>query len=146
MGFNLRLSDIQAAIGIAQMAKLDGLLSERRRLALRYTELLHEVEEIVLPTDDPGHTYQSYVVRLAKSDREKRNSIMEDLAVQKIQTRPGTHAVHRLGYYTAKYGLRPEQFPKACIAEDATITLPIFPGMTDEQQIQVTTLLKCSFS
>jgi dTDP-4-amino-4,6-dideoxygalactose transaminase len=146
MGFNLRLSDIQAAIGIAQMAKLDGLLSERRRLALRYTELLHEVEEIVLPTDDPGHTYQSYVVRLAKNDREKRNSIMEDLAVQKIQTRPGTHAVHRLGYYTAKYGLRPEQFPKACIAEDATITLPIFPGMTDEQQIQVTTLLKCSFS
>jgi dTDP-4-amino-4,6-dideoxygalactose transaminase len=146
MGFNLRLSDIQAAVGIAQMAKLDGLLSERRRLALRYTELLHKVEEIVLPTDDPGHTYQSYVVRLANNDREKRNSIMEHLAAHKIQTRPGTHAVHRLGYYTEKYGLRPEQFPQACIAEDATITLPIFPGMTEEQQIQVTTLLKRSFA
>jgi dTDP-4-amino-4,6-dideoxygalactose transaminase len=59
---------------------------------------------------------------------------MERLAELKIQTRPGTHAVHRLGYYVNKYGLRPEQFPNACRAEDTTITLPIFPGMSDEQQ------------
>lgn len=146
LGFNLRMSDIQAAVGIAQMAKLDGLLRERRRLALRYTELLKDIRPIVLPLDDPGHTYQSYVIRLADNDRGRRNSIMENLAAQEIQTRPGTHAVHRLGYYAAKYGVRPEQFPKACIAEDATITLPIFPGMNEEQQFQVVTHLERSLA
>ena len=134
LGFNLRMSDIQAAVGVAQMAKLDRLLAERRRLALRYSELLAGIGEVILPTDDPGHTYQSYVIRLAANDRAKRNAIMERLAELKIQTRPGTHAVHRLGYYVNKYGLKPEQFPNACRAEDTTITLPIFPGMTDDQQ------------
>lgn len=134
LGFNLRMSDIQAAVGVAQMAKLDRLLAERRRLALRYTELLAGTDEIIVPADDPGHTYQSYVIRLADNDRERRNLIMEHLAKLNIQTRPGTHAVHRLGYYVNKYNLKPEQFPNACKAEDASITLPIFPGMTDDQQ------------
>lgn len=134
MGFNLRMSDIQAAVGVAQMAKLNRLLAERRRLGLRYSELLAGIDEIVLPLDDPGHTYQSYVTRLRANDRAKRNLIMEYLAELNIQTRPGTHAVHRLGYYANKYGLEPHQFPNACRAEDTTITLPIFPGMTDDQQ------------
>lgn len=134
LGFNLRMSDIQAAVGVAQMAKLDRLLAERRRLALHYTELLAGTDEIIVPSDDLGHTYQSYVTRLRADDRAKRNAIMEHLAEINIQTRPGTHAVHRLGYYASKYGLRPEQFPNACRAEDTTITLPIFPGMTDDQQ------------
>ena len=134
LGLNLRMSDIQAAVGVAQMAKLDRLLAERRRLALRYSELLAGVEAVIIPSDDPGHTYQSYVIRLVADDRGKRNAIMERLAELNIQTRPGTHAVHRLGYYVNKYGLRPEQFPNACRAEDTTITLPIFPGMSDEQQ------------
>lgn len=146
IGFNLRMSDIQAAVGIAQMGKLDKLLHERRRLALHYTELLGGLDEFILPTDDPGHTYQSYVVRLTDGDREKRNSIMEGLASNGIQTRPGTHAVHRLGYYAGKYGIRPEQFPNACCAEDATITLPIFPGMVEAQQKSVVTLIKRSLA
>jgi dTDP-4-amino-4,6-dideoxygalactose transaminase len=143
LGFNLRLSDIQAAVGVAQMGKLESLLAERRRLALRYTTLLAPVAELQTPTDDPGHTYQSYVTRLRNGDRAKRNNIMERLAERKIQTRPGTHAVHRLGYYVQKYSLRPEQFPKACQAEDSTITLPIFPGMTETDQQQVVDTL-CS--
>jgi perosamine synthetase len=137
LGFNLRMSDIQAAVGVAQMAKLNRLLAERRRLALRYSELLAGFDEIVIPSDDAGHTYQSYVIRLKTNDREMRNTLMERLSELKIQTRPGTHAVHRLGYYVKKYSLRPEQFPDACRAEDTTITLPIFPGMTQENQLYV---------
>ena len=133
IGFNLRLSDIQSAVGIAQMSKLDGLLAERRRLALRYTEVLSGVTGLLCPTDDAGHTYQSYVIRV-EDGREHRNRIMDELSRLEIQTRPGTHAVHRLGYYARKYGLRPDQFPNACLAEDTTITLPIFPGMTAAQQ------------
>jgi dTDP-4-amino-4,6-dideoxygalactose transaminase len=146
IGFNLRLSDIQAAVGIAQMAKLETLLAERRRLALRYTEVLMGVPEVVVPTDDAGHTYQSYVIRLKGVARNKRNSVMDILAAASIQTRPGTHAVHRLGYYAQKYRILPDQFPNASEAEDATITLPIFPGMTEDDQAFVTERLAYALS
>jgi len=136
LGFNFRLSDIQAAVGIAQMAKLDNLLEERRRLARRYTRLLDGLADIAVPSvpEECGHTYQSYVVRVLEGGGRRRNRIMEELAAKGIQTRPGTHALHRLGYYAGKYGLRPEDFPNACLGEDTTITLPIFPGMTEADQ------------
>ena len=144
LGYNLRLSDIQASVGIAQMAKLDALLAERKQLADNYTELLAGIVEIAVPTVPKGcgHTYQSYVIRLRKADRSQRNAVMDALAAENVQTRPGTHAVHRLGYYADKYRIRPDQFPRASICEDTTITLPIFPGMTKQQQHLVVGLLK----
>ena len=136
LGYNLRLSDIQAAVGIAQMAKLDALLIERRELAKGYNELLSGVEEIALPKtpDKCGHTYQSYVIRVLKGGMYKRNQIMDALDEKKVQTRPGTHAVHRLGYYKAKYNLKGSDYPVASTCEDTTITLPLFPGMTSKDQ------------
>jgi perosamine synthetase len=146
LGFNLRLSDIQAAVGIAQMAKLDRLLAERRRLGRRYSELLAEVNSIARPLggDVDGHTYQSYVIRVLEGGRKRRNELMTALAREEIQTRPGTHAVHRLGFYANKYGIRSEQFPNAAVAEDTTITLPIFPGMTDDDQQKVVRVLRAA--
>jgi dTDP-4-amino-4,6-dideoxygalactose transaminase len=141
LGFNLRLSDIQSAVGIAQMQKLNALLAERRRIALRYSELLTGCRSVICPADDSGHTYQSYVIRVP-AGRAKRNAVMEQLAAAGIQTRPGTHAVHRLGYYANKYALASEAFPNAAAAEDTTITLPIFPGMTDDQQDYVVDQLR----
>jgi len=150
LGFNLRLSDIQAAVGVAQMGKLDRLLSERRRLGHRYSELLAGNNSIARPLggDLEGHTFQSYVIRVLEGNRERRNAVMTALAAAEIQTRPGTHAVHRLGYYKNKYGLRSEQFPNAVLAEDTTITLPIFPNMTDEDQHRVVEIINraCSLS
>lgn len=146
LGFNLRLSDIQAAVGVAQMAKLDRLLAERRRLGRRYSELLASFNSIAKPTggDVEGHAYQSYVIRILEGGRKHRNNVMVALAAEQIQTRPGTHAVHRLGYYANKYALRPEAFPNAVIAEDTTITLPIFPGMTDDDQQRVVEIIRAN--
>ena len=143
LGFNLRLSDIQAAVGVAQMAKLARLLAGRRAIAERYNVLLDGVNSIVRPVggDRAGHSYQSYVIRLAEGGRKRRNAAMAALAAQNIQTRPGTHAVPKLGYYATKYNLPPDAFPNASIAEDTTITLPIFPGMTEAQQTRVVELL-----
>jgi perosamine synthetase len=140
LGFNLRFSDIQAAVGVAQMGKLDRLLRERRARAERYSTLLAEIQQLALPGrtgDAAGHTYQSYVVRVVDGDRRRRNEVMSHLAAQEIETRPGTHAVHRLGFYANKYGYRPADFPNAALCEDTTITLPIFPGMTDDDQDKV---------
>lgn len=144
LGYNLRLSDIQAAVGVAQMAKLDRLLEERRRLAERYTAWLSGEADLVVPSapEGCGHTYQAYVIRVQEGGMARRNAIMDRLASRGIQTRPGTHAVHRLGYYRNKYGLRPEQFPNACLAEDTSITLPIFPGMSEADQERVVLALK----
>ncbi len=137
LGFNLRLSDIQAAVGIAQMAKLSRLLADRRARAGKYFEALKGVNDLALPSDDPGHTYQSFVVRLYEGGRRRRNGVMAEMAKQGISTRPGTHAVHRLGYFRDKYGCAPEAFPNASAAEDLTVTLPILPSMCDAAQERV---------
>jgi dTDP-4-amino-4,6-dideoxygalactose transaminase len=143
LGFNLRLSDIQAAVGVAQMAKLDSLLHERRLRALRYHELLRGTPDLALPLEPSwgGHTYQSYVIRLLHGGKRRRDRVMDHLAAAEIQTRPGTHAVHRLGYYVRKYGIREQDFPVAANCEDSTITLPIFPGMTGSDQDRVASQL-----
>lgn len=144
IGHNLRLSDIQAAVGVAQMAKLTRLGAERRACAQRYRALLSGVNALVLPGDDPGHAYQSFVVRLPEGGRARRNAVMSALAAADIQTRPGTHAVHRLGYYRTKYAISPDAFPNAALAEDTTITLPIFPGMTAADQQRVADVLQAA--
>ncbi len=141
LGYNLRLSDIQAAVGVAQMAKLDELLVERRRLAHGYRERLCDRNDIVLPSFEDGHTYQSFVSRIAEGGRKRRNAVMSYLAARNIQTRPGTHAVPALGYYRGKYNFHPEDFPRAVVAENTTITLPLFPSMTATDLDRVTEAL-----
>lgn len=147
LGFNLRLSDIQAAVGVAQMAKLDALLAERRSRAQGYHKRLAELSHLALPVDpvlEPGHTYQSYVIQVLEGGRARRNAIMKQLAAHNIQTRPGTHAVHKLGYYRNRYKHKTEDFPMAAAAEETTITLPIFPGMTDDDQDRVMEILSAA--
>lgn len=133
LGMNLRLSDIQAAVGLAQMKKLNGLLAHRKRCAAGYHERLEGISWLKRPTapGDSGHTYQSYVIRVADGGIEFRNRIMLHLQRAGIQTRPGTMAVHTTAYYREKYGFSAEDFPASSVAEGTTITLPIFPGMTE---------------
>lgn len=135
VGFNLRMSDIQAAVGVAQCGKLDRLLVDRRASAERYSSMLSGVSDVALPSDggDDGHTYQSYVVRLLEGGRVRRNTIMSHMASEEIQTRPGTHSVPRLGFYARQRAESAMDFSNANVAEDTTITLPIIPGMTDDQ-------------
>lgn len=144
LGFNLRLSDIQAAVGVAQMGKLDTLVADRRETARRYSDMLRDVNCLVLPSaaEVEGHTFQSYVIRLSEGGRKRRNGVMSAMALAEIQSRPGTHAVHRQGYYRSKYGLKPEQFPNAAIAEDTTITLPIVPFMRGDDQARVVEVVR----
>lgn len=138
LGFNYRMSDIQAAVGVAQMEKLESIVNQRVARAGRYTALLKDkFGDIGLPGDPdspPGHSYQSYVIRVLDGGRTRRNAIMLALQKQGIETRPGTHAVHRLEYYREKYDLRTEDYPNAASCEGLTITLPLSPRMSDEDQ------------
>ncbi|MCP5200980.1 MAG: DegT/DnrJ/EryC1/StrS family aminotransferase [Gammaproteobacteria bacterium] len=132
LGFNLRMSDIQAAVGLAQLEKFPTLLHERRARAMDYNARLAGCDGLQVPDHGPdaGHAYQSYVVRLTSADRATRNTVMTRLAAAGISTRPGTHAVPVLGYYRQRYGYSRNDFPTASTCEDTTITLPLFPGMT----------------
>lgn len=153
VGFNYRMTDLQGAVGVAQMGKLRTILQERRRVAARYDEMLADIPWLRPPVTPPGYThgYQSYVClfapetpTLANVDRlhAERNAVMATLERAGIATRPGTHAVHLLGFYRSKYALDPAAYPNSLIADRLTIALPLYAGMTDEEQQFVVSTLK----
>jgi perosamine synthetase len=145
LGYNYRMTDIQGALGCSQMAKLPRILEERRRLAEVYRGLLGDIPWLRLPASPDGyvHTYQSFVCRVRMADREPqetgriRSALMTHLGRAGISSRPGTHAVHLLGYYRRRYGLQPDHCPEAWRAHYDSITLPLYIGMTYEEQVSV---------
>jgi dTDP-4-amino-4,6-dideoxygalactose transaminase len=140
LGWNYRLSDVQAAIGVAQMGKLDVILAERRRLAERYNMLFAGDPRLETPYEPltARHTYQSYCVWLHSSRR--RASIMAELAHQGIATRRGVMAAHLEPYYRS---LQPRvHLPVTERATAATLLLPLYVGMTDEEQDTVVAALR----
>jgi dTDP-4-amino-4,6-dideoxygalactose transaminase len=140
LGYNFRMTDIQAAIGIVQMRKLDSILVERRRLAERYGRLLQCCDWLQTPYEPPErqHTFQSYCVRLDPS--LNRGAIMAELAARGIAARRGVMAIHLEPYYRRLGATRPLPVTEACAAE--TMLLPLFPGLTEgEQDFVVESLL-----
>jgi dTDP-4-amino-4,6-dideoxygalactose transaminase len=134
LGFNYRMTDVQAAIGLVQIGKLDGILAERRRLALRYTQRLRDVDGVVPPSEptDRRHTFQSYCVRLPS---EIRPQVMADLAEAGIASRRGVMAIHLEPLYQALTpGIR---LPETERASAETLLLPLFAGMSEQEQDQV---------
>lgn len=144
IGYNLRLSDIQAAVGVAQFEKIDMLLKDRKESAEYYIDRLSDFDKIILPMADAdcGHTYQSFVILIKSGDRELRNGIMDKMQMEGIQTRPGTIAITRTEYNCKKYGLKAGDYPIAEFCEDASITLPIYPFMEREEQDRIIKLLQ----
>lgn len=144
VGYNLRLSDIQAAVGVAQFGKLHMLLEDRKRCADYYAEKLKGCSQFLLPVvpQEFGHTYQSFVVLVKSGDRKVRNRIMEEMQKQGMQSRPGTIAITRTEFNRKKYGLADGAYPIAEFCEDASITLPIYPFMPQEEQDKIICVLK----
>lgn len=147
-GYNQRMTDIQGAIGAAQMDRANAIVAERRRLAAIYNEAFADIEWLQTPSEPEGyqHGYQSYpclfrpqkVLQGAiRNVNEARNAWMENLQKAGISTRPATHAVHMLSFYAEKYGLEPGDFPNAHAANDCSISLPLFHGMTEDEQAYV---------
>ena len=138
LGFNYRMTDLQAAIGIEQMKRLDGILDARRGRAARYTDALTGLPGLRTPIepDDCTHVYQSYVLWV-EDGGVARDALAERLEGQGIASRQGTHAVHALGYYRDRYDLSPEDFPNAWAADRQSLTLPLYATMSDDEQAYV---------
>ncbi len=144
-GYNHRMTDMQAALGSAQMERAESIITERRQIAKNYDEAFAGLPWLVTPVHIAGleHGYQSYPCLYQPENitpesvsriNKKRNDWMDRLQQVGISTRPATHAVHMLTFYREKYGLKPTDFPNAYAANDCSISLPLFHGMTEAEQ------------
>lgn len=155
VGYNYRMTDLQAAVGVAQLAKLERILAARIERARRYDQLLDGMAGLVRPIEPPGHrhSYQSYVCRIVQEApgtgaleraNARRNAVMAALEQEGIATRQGTHAVHMLDYYARTYGFGPDDYPGARASDQLSLALPLYAGMTDEEQDRVVDRLRAS--
>lgn len=134
LGFNYRMTDMQGAIGIVQLGRLDGLLAERRRWATFYSEALEDLDWLRVPSvpDDSVHAWQSYVTVVdAESSPCSRNEIMGRLHEVGVATRPGTHAVHELGFYQRLLSGRSAVCPVASASAAYSMAIPLHNRMVE---------------
>ena len=135
LGYNYRMTDLQGAVGLVQLGKLDRFLEERAQSAVCYTRSLADIDWLLPPavSENSRHAWQAYVLYVVPGKAPlPRNEIMERLQAMGISTRPGTHAVHMLGYYAQRFGLHPDDYPGARDCNDHTMAIPLHNRMTRE--------------
>jgi len=132
IGFNYRMTDLQASVGLVQLAKLDRFIAERHDMAQRYRDGLQRLNWLRMPHfGNGGHAWQAFVTYVdPEAAPMPRNKLMERLQAAGIATRPGTHAVHMLGVYRQKYGLSADDFPAAKDCDANTMAIPLHNRMT----------------
>lgn len=134
VGYNYRLTDLQAAVGIEQMKRLDWIVARRRALAAKYTEALAEHPWLIPPFEPDYATsnFQSYAVQLRDDAPVSRNELMQLMLDREISTRRGI----MLSHLEPAFADRPITNPMANseAASNRSIILPLFPQMTDQDQ------------
>ena len=143
LGYNYRMTELQAALGISQMDRLDSFVVRRHELAERYDELLAELP-ITIPWQHPD-SYSGlhlYVIRLRLDViNSTHRDVFEGLRAQGIGVNLHYIPVHTQPYYQ-KMGFQPEVFPEAMQYYREAISLPMFHGLTDKEQDQVVLALR----
>lgn len=140
LGYNYRMTDLQGAVGVVQFKKLDDFIDERRSWAKVYQRELAEISWLRLPGEPSicRHGWQSFVCHVdPKSAPHERNEIMERLQRKGIATRPGTHAVHMLGYYREKFGYKPQDCSQAWECDSQSMAIPLHNRMSEDDYQRV---------
>lgn len=142
LGYNYRMTDMQAAIGMVQLGKLNDILTRRRRLAERYNAAITEIDGLTPPyaPEDAPHTYQSYCVRLDPERTSPRETVMARMLEHGIATRRGVMAIHEEPYYVNRFGA--VSLPVTEAATRQTLLLPLFASMTETEQDRVLDALR----
>ena len=133
VGFNYRMTDMQAALGTVQLRRLDEMLAKRRALARRYSERLQATPWLLPPQEPAGlrHSFQSYVMRVANDAPISRDELMQELLDRGVSTRRGIMAIHREAPYRGDWD---RLLPNTNVISDSTIILPLFQEMTEDDQ------------
>ena len=137
LGFNYRMTDFQAAMGVTQMENFETVLNERRKLAGTYRTMLSEIEWLeVIETDQSTESnVQTFVVKV--SDDIDRDSLVNHLLLNGIESTIGAYCVPLTYYYRLKYGFRPDEFPQAYAAYKRCLSLPLYSGMKVDDMARV---------
>jgi perosamine synthetase len=143
LGFNYRLDDVRAAIGLAQLDKLDDILGRRAAVAARYAALLADVPDLVLPCPDDAEHIRSwfvYVVAIpAGTDRESVIAVLESRGIQTARYLP---CIHLQSYMRERYGFGEGLCPVAEAMSDRTLALPFHTGLDEDDQVYVAAALR----
>lgn len=128
-GFNYRMTDLQGAVGLEQLKRLEGFIQERAKWADWYRQELSDLKSLKCPQEPCAgrHSWQSFVTRLRNASSVSRNHIMDELHAVGISTRPGTHAVTNLGAYRSAN----IHCPVAMECEEQTIAIPLHNKMKE---------------
>ena len=135
-GFKYNLTDIAAALGIHQLARAEEMRRERERVARFYMEAFAEVEQIELPPDDSNHihAWHLFPIKLKLEQLSiSRNSFINELKQAGVGCSVHWRPLHLHPYYEETFGWKPEDLPVATALWERLISLPIFPGIRDEE-------------
>ena len=147
LGYNYRLTDLQAALGLSQLLRIDGMLARRRDIAAAYGDLL---AGLPLQTQKQHPASQSawhlFVIRLQTGGNKSRLEVFESMRNGEIGVNVHYIPVHLQPYYREKFGFRVGDFPEAERYYAQALTLPLYPGLTTEAQSRVVATLVESLS
>jgi dTDP-4-amino-4,6-dideoxygalactose transaminase len=131
-GYKYNMTDVQAALGLHQLPRLDVWIDERAELWSRYDELLRDLPLSTPPRAQPGtrHARHLYQVLIDGDAPLGRDAVLQGLTERRIGTGVHYRGVHLHPYYRDRYGLRPEDFPVASDISDRTLSLPLSPKVT----------------
>ena len=136
LGFNYRLSDVHAAIGVGQLEHLDQMQAGRARVAEWYQQRVREIPNVAPMYEGPQHrSWFVYAPRLAPD--VDRNAVITQLDALGVSAKPYLPCIHLQPFYQAQFGYRPGTLPVTEAISASTIALPFFPEMTEDQVDQV---------
>jgi dTDP-4-amino-4,6-dideoxygalactose transaminase len=146
LGYNYRMTDIQAAIGREQLKRLPDMVERRRRLAARYREQLHALADVTVPVEPQWarSNWQSYAIRLAP--RVEQRALMQQLLDAGISTRRGVLNAHREPSYPPQSWRAGSTLSRSEQAQDSTIVLPLYHQLSEDDQGRVVAALSSLLS
>lgn len=139
-GYKYNMTDVQAALGIHQLRRLDGFIRRRQEIAAMYESAFFDLREIILPAQlpDRNHTFHLYPIRLNLGLlRLNRSEFIDELRARNIGTSVHFIPLHRHPFYRERYGYQPEQFPVCEEIYQGLLSLPLYPKMTDRDAADV---------
>jgi len=141
-GFNYRLSEVQAVLGIAQIRRIEDIIGRRREIAKQYLSKLQDIDfcKIPLTTEVHGCTFQSFVILL--NDNIDRDVVILGMKEAGVETTIGTYAMHAQPFF-AKYGYDPGDLPNSWRAQQQSLTLPLSYDLTFSD---IDSIINCLFN